>query len=313
MGETPPLIAVVGETASGKSALALEIAQICGGEIVCADAYTVYSGFDIGTAKPTKAEQTAVRHHVLDIADPAKGFSVAQFKTRADTAIADIQSRGKAPILVGGSGLYIDAVLYNYQFSSSENRYERDVLNTMSVAELVQLAQADGLDTGRIDAQNPRRIIRLLERNGEHASRSNLRPGACVVGIQNERASLAARIEARVSEMIEAGLETEVRKLSERYGWDIEPMKAIGYREWRPYFSGEATLAQTREAIELATRQLAKKQRTWFKRNQDIHWFLSRTEAAAFAENWLIENNNTGQAINSSATPYDRLDSTPTC
>lgn len=308
---TYKLIAIVGETASGKSGLAMEIALKCDGEIICADAYTVYPGFDIGTAKPSAADRLRIPHHMLDVADPAEGYSVAAFKSAAEAATAAVQSRGRVPILVGGSGLYIDSVLYNYQFVSNTNRYKSDVFRTMTAAELLTIAKAKGLPTTHIDVNNPRRLIRLLERNGQPSTRSPLRAATCLIGLKNDPKTLTDRIALRVAEMIATGLEGEVLSLSQEYGWGIEAMKAIGYREWQPYFSGDATVEQTREAIAIATRQLAKKQRTWFKRNTDIHWFLDRAEAAAFAVNWLMETSSTGHAASASTAPYDNEGNMP--
>lgn len=281
------LIAVVGETASGKSELAMQIARHCKGEIVCADAWTVYAGFDIGSAKPSVAERSEIQHHVLDVADPAVGFSVAQFQRLANEAIADIWRRKKLPILVGGSGLYIDSVLYQYSFNSKSNRYQRDVLNTMSIAELQKLSDSLGLNTAGVDMKNKRRVIRLIETNGKQASRSALRSGACVIGLMPNREELEDRMKSRVQHMIQAGLMAEVTTLAGQYGWKAEAMKGIGYREWRGYFEGSTNLADTKEKIVRSTLQLAKKQRTWFRRNKDIRWFESSESAYNFVQAFL--------------------------
>lgn len=277
--KTSPLVVIVGETASGKSALGMELAERFGGEIICADAMTVYPGFNIGTAKPSETDRAKVPHHLLDIADPAQGFSAAQFKQEAERAIADILARGKLPIMVGGSGLYIESVLYNYQFNVLPNTGERDVLNTMSLAELLVLARERGLDTTGIDAANPRRVMRLIETNGLKAVRSDLRENTCVIGIRTNREQLESRVKRRVEAMLTAGLEVEVTELAERYGWGVEAMKSVGYREWRTYFEGNASLTETVEQIAQSTMQLAKKQRTWFKRNNSIHWITDPSEA----------------------------------
>jgi tRNA dimethylallyltransferase len=241
------LIVIVGETASGKSALAMEVARRFNGEIICADAMTVYRGFNIGTAKPSETDRLTVPHHLLDIADPAQGFNVAAFQQLASRAMADIWSRGRVPILVGGSGLYIDSVLYDYELKPSPNIDERDVLNTMELAELLALALSRGLDISGVDVRNKRRVIRLIENGGVASARAPLRPHTCIVGIHIERNELESRVKQRVESMLVAGLENEVRGLSEKYSWDSEPMKSIGYREWREYFAGQQSLDKTEE------------------------------------------------------------------
>jgi tRNA dimethylallyltransferase len=278
MFSQPPhnkLLVIVGETASGKSALALHLAREFDGEIVSADAWTVYRGFDIGTAKPSSAEQAIVPHHLIDIAEPADGFSAAVFKRLATPVIAAIQARGKLPILVGGSGLYIDSVLYDYSFLERTDPAVRTKLDVLSLKEVQLLAAQKGLDTSGIDIQNKRRVIRLIENNGVMPTRAGILPGAVVIGIQPPRLELNVRIQARVDAMLAAGLEDEVRALSGRHGWEVEAMKGVGYREFRDYFSGIATIADVRERIIRSTTQLAKKQRTWFGRNKSIHWFIT--------------------------------------
>lgn len=270
------LIAVVGETASGKSALALRIAQRFDGELICADSWTVYKGFDVGTAKPSRDEQRLVRHHLLDVADPATGFSAVEFKRLAMAAIDDISSRGKLPVMVGGTGLYIDSVLYDYQFLPAPDPSLRQELNRLTLSELQQRALSDNLDLTTVDRHNKRRVIRLIENGGATPGRHPLRPDTLMVGIAVEREQLRQRVTDRVDAMLAAGLEQEVATMAGLYGWEVEPMKGIGYREWRPYFDPQPglhqNLAQTRERIIAATMGLAKRQRTWFKRNDRIHW-----------------------------------------
>lgn len=271
-----PLLAVVGETASGKSALAFELARRFDGELVCADSWTVYRGFDIGTAKPTAEERAAVPHHLLDIAEPVAGFSAVEFQKQAWRAINDITGRGKLPILVGGTGLYIDSVLYDYRFLPAPPAGMREELNARTLHQLQCQAAEAGLDTAGIDMNNKRRVVRLIENNGLRPTKGSLRERTLVLGITVDRSHLRQRVEQRVDTMLAAGLEAEVRHLSEMYGWEAEPMKGIGYREWRPYFEPRPELKQdlhqTRERIVAATMGLAKRQRTWFKRNESIHW-----------------------------------------
>jgi tRNA dimethylallyltransferase len=269
------LLAVVGETASGKSALALQLAKQFNGEIIAADAWTVYRGFDIGTAKPSAAEQAEVVHHMIDVADPVKGFSAAVFKRLATPIIEDIQKRGKLPILVGGSGLYIDSILYDYSFLEKPPVALRAELNDLTIAELLERAEQKGLDVSSIDIHNKRRIIRLIENNGQMPTKSEIRPGVLIIGIQPPREELHTRIEKRVDAMLGAGLEQEATSLAAQYGWEAEAMKGIGYREFRDYINGAKSLAETRARIISSTTQLAKKQRTWFARNKSIQWFTT--------------------------------------
>jgi tRNA dimethylallyltransferase len=293
-----PLVVIVGETASGKSALALELAQRFDGELVCADSWTVYKGFDVGTAKPTVDERALVRHHLLDIADPKQGFSAVEFQRQARQAITDIQNRGKLPIMVGGTGLYIDSVLFDYQFLPAPPADLRQRLNALTLDELLQQARNSGLDTAGIDVRNKRRVIRLIENNGLRPSRGEMLPGALVMGVSVDREHLRQRIEQRVDAMLAAGLEAEVGHLAEECGWQAEPMKGIGYREWYPYFhpqpGSKQDLAATRERIIAATMGLAKRQRTWFKRNERIHWLspLNKKDESVELVTTLIGKNS---------------------
>jgi tRNA dimethylallyltransferase len=283
-----PLIAVVGFTASGKSALGMHLAKQFSGEIIAADAMTVYRKFDIGTAKPTKKEQSEIQHHLLDIADATAGFSAAEFKQRAEKSIADIAARGKLPILVGGSGLYVDSILYDYDFRKvAADTKKRAELNAKSVSELIAIAQANQLDTKSIDSNNKRRLIRLIETNGQTVAPKPLRKNTLVLGINVPREVLRERVVARVEHMLEQGLEDEVRTVSDIYGWDVEPMRSIGYREWQAYFAGSKSLNEVKDELVTHTMQLAKKQRTWFRRNGNIKWVNNFDEAVEHTTTFL--------------------------
>lgn len=277
-----PLLAIVGETASGKSELSLQLAQQLNGEIIAADAMTVYRGFDIGTAKPSEGEQKVVPHHLLDISDASQPFNVAMFKQLACAAIQEISARGKLPVLVGGTGLYIDSILFDYEFRSQPPSGFREKLEKMSLAELVRLAQDKHYDLTNIDTRNRRRLIRLIEADGRSPQKRPARNNTVVVGITLPREKLRARVEARVDTMISRGLADEVKDLSQRYGWGVEPMRSIGYREWQAYFLGQKSLEETREEIIIHTMQLAKKQRTWFRRNEGIHWVNNISEGVEY-------------------------------
>lgn len=280
--QEPKLLVIVGPTASGKSGLAMRIAEQFNGEIVAADSWTVYKGFDIGTGKPTKAEQKAVKHYLLDIREATDGFNAPLFKELAEQTIEDIQNRGKLPILAGGTGLYIDSVLYDFGFLPSVSTKQRTTFNAMSISELIEVASLQNIDLTDIDTRNKRRIIRAIEAKGQKPTKKELRSSTLIIGLQMESEELKKRIEKRTNEMLKQGLEQEVKELSGKYGWNTEPMKGIGYQQWREYFEGRQSLGQTRQRIISATNNLAKRQRTWFKRNPDIQWFSSASQAYSY-------------------------------
>jgi len=288
----PPLIVIVGETASGKSGLAMELAKRFDGELICADSWTVYKGFDIGSAKPTATETAAVRHHLLDVADPADGYSAAIFQRMAQATIKDISARGKMPILVGGTGLYIDSVLFDYGFLPPPLAALRTELNALSLEELIVRCTTMGLDITGIDLHNKRRVIRLIENQGVRPSRTPARANTLVLGLQVPPDELRSRIESRVDDMIDRGLEHEACSLACKYGWDNEAMKGIGYAEWQGYAAGMQSIHETKDLIVAHTLNLAKRQRTWFKRNKSIQWLTDRdklSEAVAETTTFLYK------------------------
>lgn len=282
-----PLIVIVGETGSGKSQLAMELARRFNGEIICADSWTVYRGFDIGTAKSSSQERELVKHHLLDIVDAKDGFNAALFKRLALDSIADIESRGKLPILAGGTGLYIDSVLYDFSFLPVATDTERAIRNNLTLSELLTEAATIGIDLEGIDIRNKRRVIRALETGGQRPSNTEMRSNTLVIGVRVTKDDLRQRITNRVNNMFAAGLEQEVKTLKVKYGWGAEPMKGIGYREWREYYEGHQNIEVTKERIISASMNLAKRQRTWFKRNNSIHWVNDPLEAVELATMFL--------------------------
>lgn len=284
--DQPPVIVIVGETASGKSALALELAQRFNGEIIAADSRTIYRGMDIGTAKPSRDERAIMPHHLINIVDPDQSFTAADYKEAALAVIEQVTGRQKIPFLVGGTGLYIDAVLYNFSFATQPDLKERVRLESLSVKQLQYELQERGIPLPA-NEKNPRHLIRQLETEGKMGHRETLRSNTLIIGIEQDREQSQRRIEERVAAMFASGLEEEVRQLVARYGWDCAVLQTIGYQEFKPYFEGLATLAEVQAEIEKNTIRYAKRQRTWFKRNKSIHWLNKREEAVDLVTTFL--------------------------
>ena len=286
-----PLIVIIGETASGKSSLAMEIAEKFNGEIINADSWSVYKNFNIGTAKPSKEERDKIKHHLLDIAEPLNGFSAAIYKRAAMKCIEEINNKNKLPILVGGTGLYVDSVLYDYSFLPPAPKYIRDKYNRMELFELMKIINTEGFNTDNIDLNNKRRLIRLIENKGVRPCSNKIRPNILILGIEISIEELELNIKNRVKSMIEKGLEFEVFNLAKLYSWEIEPMKGIGYREFKNYFEGEQTLVETEALIIKDSLKLAKKQRTWFKRNNSTQWLNKKSNTIAIVTTFLNKLN----------------------
>lgn len=276
----PPLVVVVGPTASGKSALGLELARRFNGEIIAADARTLYKGMDIGTAKPTMSDRAEIPHHLLDVTTPDKPITVADFQRLANEAIEDISKRGRLAIMVGGSGLYIDAVLFDFQFLGPADRRLREELMDLPVEELQRRVLAKGLVLPQ-NARNPRHLMRAIETDGAMQRQTQLRPRTLILGLNPNRETLRGRIAERIESMMVAGLIDEVTYLARHYGWDIEAMRAPAYKAFRPYVEGVISLEEAKVQFLRNDVQLAKRQRTWFKRNNSIHWLTNRDKIAA--------------------------------
>lgn len=293
MSTLSPLLVIVGETASGKTALAIELAKRFDGEIICADAWTVRREADIGTAKPTPEQRAEVPHHLVDVVGPDEDFTAAVFKRLASEAIDDISRRGKLPIMVGGTGLYIDGVIYDYNFLPAGDRQAREELNRLSIPKLLQRIEHLRLDLSNVDIRNKRRLIRLIETHGQRPTKKPLRPNTFIIGLKTPREVIEQRIIARLDEMLASGLQDEVLSLAEQYGWDCEALKGIGYAQWRGYFEGRQSLPETRQKIIKANFDFAKRQRTWFKRNKSIHWFSTPVNVDEIVESTTTFLNTT--------------------
>lgn len=285
-GEQPGLLAVVGPTASGKTGLAIEIAKKYNGEVIAADSRTVYKGLDIGTAKPDAKERQGVPHWGLDLVGPGETFSVADFKKYADDKITDIVSRGKLPILVGGSGLYIDAVLYDFSLAPQDETL-RHQLSALGVKELRQMIVEKGYPMPQND-QNKRHLIRTLERRGAETSKKELAAGNLIIGIDPGRDELKKRIVERAGLMLDAGVMEEVEWAFAHYPIESEALTGGIYRIFRDVIWGDLDKQSAVEKFVFSDMHLAKRQITWFKRNPDINWF----ESADLALEWFNKKFN---------------------
>lgn len=278
----PPAVVIVGETGSGKSALAVELAKRYSGEVIAADSRTVYRGMDIGTAKPTRAEQRGIRHHGFDVVMPDGRFTAYDFQQLARTVVADIARRKKLPIIAGGAGLYVDAFLYGFTFRGAPDERLRAELETLSVSELQDRIRAAGLPMPA-NVNNPRHLVRLLEGGMPPSQNRVLRPHTLVLGLPIDREALERRIAGRVDAMFAAGFLDEASRLYNQYG-DIEALRTPGYRAAVACILGSISLDEAKRQFIRADLQLAKRQRTWFKRNKDIHWLIGKDPLAKAGE-----------------------------
>jgi tRNA dimethylallyltransferase len=281
----PPLLGIVGPTASGKTDLALEIARRLPVEILVADSRQVYRGMDIGTAKPSVAARASIPHHLLDLVDPDQPFTVAQWLEHARRAAREIADRGRVPMLVGGTGLYVTALVDGHDYASQpwaphirarlDAELESDGLAPLAARLLARSPELASM----IDLHNPRRVLRALERveaggGGASAERTPYPGPLALVGIARPRDELYRRIDERARRLFEAdGLLDEVRRLLDAgYGPELRPMSGHGYREAAQHLAGEWDLDRAIDVTARRTRQYAKRQLTWFGRDPRISW-----------------------------------------
>lgn len=307
------VIAVVGPTASGKSALAIEIAKRFNGEIICCDSMQIYKEMNIGTAKPSDSEQAEVKHHLFDFADPKESFSCADYIPLAERIVEEIISRGKMPIFCGGTGLYLDRFLSGAQFEETEidvnfRREMNDFACEFGNEALHEkLREIDPVSADEIHPNNVKRVIRALEiykTSGRTKSELDKESktfeskyNAIQIGLKYEdREHLYERINLRVDKMMEAGLLDETKALLEDgvFEKNATAAQAIGYKELLTYFGGTRTLENAIEDLKMATRRYAKRQMTWFSSHGDIQWLLAdgRTLADLTDEAEKIIKNN---------------------
>lgn len=282
------VIAIVGPTAVGKTNLSIEIAKRFNGEVISGDSMQVYKRMDIGTAKVTPKEMCGIPHYMIDLKEPDEPFSVADFQKYVQTYIEEIAANNKLPIIVGGSGLYIQATLYNYSFSEQKKdqaivaTLEKEIAKDGITPLYNRLKEIDPEQAAKIHPNNHRRVIRALEINeitGKPMSEFQVEQykespyNVIFIGLEMDRALLYDRINERIDLMIKQGLEAEVKTLYERGFTDCQSMKAIGYKEFIPYFKGEQTFDRTIELLKRNSRRYAKRQYTWFKNKLNIKWY----------------------------------------
>ncbi|HIU44258.1 MAG TPA: tRNA (adenosine(37)-N6)-dimethylallyltransferase MiaA [Candidatus Ventrousia excrementavium] len=292
------IVVIAGPTASGKTELSLALAERLNGEIVSADSMQIYRGMDIGTAKPTIGERRGIPHHMLDVAEPGDDWSVSRYEQQASNCVDDILRRGRLPILCGGTGLYINAVISGAGFQASgadsgvraalEKQWDAQGADAMCA----RLRAVDPESAARLHPNDRRRIIRALEvyeltgeTISEHNRRTRERPpryDAVMLGLKTDpRDVLYQRIDRRVGKMVEQGLIEEVRSLWQRGVLKGTAAQAIGYKELIDYFESRKTLDEALRAIQQKSRNYAKRQLTWFQADDRIHWIVYNTVEAA--------------------------------
>lgn len=284
------IVFIVGPTAVGKTELAIELAKELNGEIISADSMQIYQFMPIGSAQPTKEQQAEVMHHMIDFVDPKSDYNVAMYQQDARSCISSVMSRGKLPIVCGGTGLYINSLLYYYSFTPAEYDYDyrkslEDYAQQQGNDALHQkLATVDRKSADNIHPNNTKRIIRALEVyrmtgkpfSSYQDSTSHYYNGTCIIGLDSDRSDLYAKIEERVDKMIALGLVDEVRNLLE-YGCDLshKSMQGLGYKELIEHIQGNVGFEIAVDHIKANTRRFAKRQLTWFRRIAGIHWLNS--------------------------------------
>lgn len=289
-----PIIVLTGPTASGKTSLSLDLAKEFKGEIIAADSMTVYKGMNIGTDKPV--EFNGVPHHMLDILNPDEEFNVTIFKDLAEKKVKEIHKRGNIPFLVGGSTLYIDALVYNYNIPHAKPNNElRRKLEKSSNEELfTQLIELDPDTEGTVDQNNKRRLIRALEvclQTGEpfiaQKKKQDLPKNVLYLAVKREREDLYERINLRVNEMMDEGFLEEVKGLHEKYDLNTA-LQATGYRQLAQYLEGQISLEEAVEKTKQSHRNYAKRQLTWLNKNKDVIWIENIKKTIEIIGNFLI-------------------------
>ena len=305
------MIVVAGPTASGKTGLAIDIAKYVGGEIVSADSMQIYKYMDIGSAKPTMEERAAAKHHLIDFLEPDESYSVADYTVDAHEVIADITARGKLPIMCGGTGLYINSVVNDVRFGEVETDYAlREELRKTAEEKggeylIEMLREFDSVSAERLHPNNLKRVIRAIEfykltgvpisEHQQETKKQKSRYNPLMMCIEWDRDELYDRINRRVDIMIEGGLIDEVKRLREMgYTRDLNSMQGIGYKEVMDYLGEKYTIDEMTEIIKQSSRRYAKRQMTWFRRDERIH-YLKSENASREARKLIDEFKKNGQ------------------
>ncbi|MGL9747226.1 tRNA (adenosine(37)-N6)-dimethylallyltransferase MiaA [Enterococcus sp. DIV0170] len=305
------VVAIVGPTAVGKTSLSIDLAKRFNGEIISGDSMQVYRGLDIGTAKVTPEEMEGVPHHLINVRELDENYSVADFQVAARQTIQEITERGRLPIVVGGTGLYIQSLLWDYKLGSEgepeddtlRKSYEHFAEKNGNQALWERLQAVDSLAAEKIHFNNRKKMIRALE-VFELTGHSILEPkeqpkklyDSFLIGLNTDRAILYQRINHRVDLMVEQGLLEEAKKLAETP--DVQAAQGIGYKELFPYFAGEMSLEAALEEVKLHSRRYAKRQLTWFRNRMSVHWFdlvqqpKVINDIEAEITRWLAEEND---------------------
>ena len=280
--ETKKIIAIVGPTASGKTSLSVELAKVLKTEIISADSRQIFREFDIATAKPTAEEKQGIKHHLMDFVEPTEEFTVADFKDKSEVVISDLFKQGKTPIVVGGTGLYFRVLLENYNLPKVEPNYQlREELKRFEFTDLYnRLAKIDKLCADSIAQNDKKKIIRAIEivetlgvpMNEARGINEETSFDVEWIGRNFERKELYERINKRVDLMIDMGLVEETQNLLKKHGRIPNLIDTIGYKEMVMYLDGKLTLAEACDLLRQNTRNYAKRQLTWFRKNQLINW-----------------------------------------
>ena len=284
-----PLVVIVGPTASGKTRLAVDLAKKYQGEIICADSRTIFKGMDIGTAKPTKEDQANVPHWGLDLVEPGDRFTAADFQKYANAKIQDIRSRGKIPFLVGGTGLYIDSVIFEYKFGQDAVMSKRKLYESMTLEQLYKYCDRYNIELPE-NNKNKRYIIRAIEQNGvNRKSNDVILDNTVIVGISTDKDVLRTRIQLRNEQLFEDGVVNEAKELGKKYGWESQALTGNIYRLIAEHINNRLSIEDVVSMSSIRDWQLAKRQLTWFRRNKYINWLeLDRAEdfLSQHLENW---------------------------
>lgn len=274
MATNRPVVVIVGPTGSGKSDLALKLAKKYNGEIICADSRTVYKGLDIGTAKPTREDQREIRHWGIDLIEPSESYSAYEFKNYALEKITDIESRGKMAIVVGGTGLYIDALVLNYSFTELDAKL-KSKLSNMSTDKILDYCEENNINSVGFEKNRRHLISRVLQHYSKTTRTLKPEDKFLVVGITTDPIRLKDNLLKRIHQMIDHSVVEEATKTANKFGWECPGLSGNIYRLIHSYVDGQISKEQLIEQSGYKDYQLSRKQMTWLRRNKFIKWFTA--------------------------------------